>query len=78
MPCDFSVMAVDGMHGDGNVNNFVLFLNSFLSYLLLFVICVAVIIIAVLLGIRLRKNKDAREASIQAAAGDSGDAAARS
>ncbi|MBQ8946792.1 MAG: hypothetical protein IJ058_08280 [Lachnospiraceae bacterium] len=54
------------------MNNLILFLNSFLSYLLLFVICVAVIIIAVLLGIRLRKNKDARESGAAVSAADAG------
>lgn len=44
------------------MDNLILFLNSFMSYLLLFIICVAVIIVAVLIGIKLRKNKDAKEA----------------
>lgn len=42
--------------------NLIAFLNAFLSYLLLFVICVAVVIIAVKLGITMRKKKDAKEA----------------
>ena len=46
------------------MDNLVLFLNSFLSYLLLFVICVAVIIVAVLIGVKLRRNKDAKDAAM--------------
>ena len=44
------------------MNNLILFTNAFLNYLLLFVICVCVIIAAVLIGIRLRKAKDAKDA----------------
>lgn len=46
------------------MDNLILFLNSFLSYLLLFVICVAVIIVAVLIGVKLRRNKDAKDAAM--------------
>jgi len=42
------------------MNNLILFINSFLSYLLVFVIAIAVIIVAILIGIKLRKNKDAK------------------
>ena len=42
--------------------NLIAFINSFLSYLLLFGICVAVVIAACLIGVRLRRNKDAKEA----------------
>ncbi|MGN0307190.1 MAG: hypothetical protein ACI4DN_03125 [Lachnospiraceae bacterium] len=38
------------------------FINTFLSYLLLFLIIVVLAIIAVFIGIRLRKNKDAKSA----------------
>ncbi|MBQ7839753.1 MAG: hypothetical protein IJ390_04600 [Lachnospiraceae bacterium] len=50
--------------------NLIAFLNSFLSYLLLFAVCVAVILIAVKLGIMLRKNKDAKTALEAAEATD--------
>ena len=40
--------------------NIIAFTNSFLSYLLLFCICVAVVIIACVIGVKLRKNKDAK------------------
>lgn len=46
----------------------VAFLNSFLSYLLVFVIFVAVIAIGVTLGIKLRRKKDAKEALLQSSA----------
>ncbi len=42
------------------MNNLILFLNSFLSYLLLFVIMVALVVIACVIGVKLRKSKDAR------------------
>ena len=48
------------------------FLNSFISYLLLFIICVAVVCVAVKLGITMRRNKDAKDA-LTAASGDSAD-----
>lgn len=38
------------------------FINSFLSYLLLFAVCVAVVIAAVMIGIKLRKRKNQQEA----------------
>ena len=43
------------------MNNFALFFNSFLSYLLLFVIIVAVAGIAMFIGIKMRKKKKAEE-----------------
>ncbi len=45
------------------MTNLVLFLNSFLSYLLLVVVFVLVIGIAVFIGIKLRRNKNAKEAA---------------
>lgn len=39
----------------------ILFMNSFLSYLLVFVIIVILILIAVFIGIKMRKSKDAKE-----------------
>lgn len=43
------------------MNNFALFFNSFLSYLLLFVIIVAVAGIAMFIGIKMRKKKNVEE-----------------
>lgn len=45
------------------MTNFVLFLNSFLSYLLLVAVFALVIGIAVFVGITLRRNKNAKEAA---------------
>ncbi len=42
------------------MNNLILFFNSFLSYLLLFVIMVALVVIACVIGVKLRKSKDAK------------------
>lgn len=44
------------------MTNLVAFLNSFLSYLLLFAVCVIVVVVAVKIGITMRKNKDAKDA----------------
>ncbi len=44
------------------MNNLILFLNSFLSYLLVFIIIIAVVLLAVFIGIKLRKNSDAKAA----------------
>jgi len=43
-----------------------LFLNSFLSYLLLYIIFGACIVAAVFAGIKVRKNKNAKEAAVTA------------
>ncbi len=43
------------------MNNFALFFNSFLSYLLLFAVIVAVAGIAMFIGIKMRKKKNAEE-----------------
>ncbi len=43
--------------------DFTLFLNSFLSYLLLFVLIAVLAVIAVAIGITMRKKKNAREAA---------------
>ena len=40
------------------MTNVILFLNSFLSYLLLFVLIVALVIIACVIGAKWRKSKD--------------------
>ena len=49
------------------MNNLVLFINSFLSYLLVFGVFVAVIILSCVCGVTLRKikNKNAGTASIE-------------
>lgn len=52
-----------GRVGTGNMNNLILFLNSFLSYLLLMLVAVALVGVAIFIGIRLRKSKDAKEAA---------------
>ena len=44
------------------MNNLILFTNAFLSYLILFVICTGIVIAAVLIGAKLRKAKDAKDA----------------
>lgn len=44
------------------MTNLILFLNSFLSYLLLFVLIVALVIVACVIGVKWRKNKDAKAA----------------
>ncbi|MCM1253721.1 MAG: hypothetical protein NC321_12945 [Clostridium sp.] len=40
------------------MNNIILFLNSFFSYLLLFVLIIALVIIACIIGAKWRKSKD--------------------
>ena len=42
------------------MNNLILFFNAFLSYLLLFVIIVALVIIACVIGVKWRKSKNAK------------------
>lgn len=42
--------------------NLILFVNSFLSYLLLFVLIVALVIVACVIGVKWRKSKDAKAA----------------
>lgn len=44
--------------GDEQMTNVILFLNSFLSYLLLFILIVALVIIACVIGVKWRKSKD--------------------
>lgn len=45
-----------------DMNNLILFVNSLLSYLLVFVVIVIVAGIAVFIGITMRKKKNAQEA----------------
>lgn len=42
------------------MNNLILFLNSFLSYLLLFLIMAGLVVLACVLGVKLRKYQDAK------------------
>lgn len=42
------------------MNNLILFINSFLSYLLLFVIMIGLVVIACVIGVKMRKSKDAK------------------
>ena len=51
--------------GMETMGNLVAFLNSFLSYLLLFGVFVVIVIIAVAIGITLRKSKDTKEAAME-------------
>ena len=50
--------------------NLILFINSFLSYLLVFAVIVVVVAVAVAIGITLRKKKDAKEMALESAAAD--------
>ncbi|MBQ7065731.1 MAG: hypothetical protein IJN92_02825 [Lachnospiraceae bacterium] len=45
------------------MNNLILFVNSFLSYLLLFVIMIGLVVIACIIGVKMRKSKDAKLAA---------------
>ena len=54
------------------MTNLVLFLNSFLSYLLLVAVFVLVIGVAVFLGIRLRTRANIKEAAFAAENTDTG------
>lgn len=45
------------------MTNLILFINSFLSYLLLFALIVALVIVACVIGVKWRKSKDAKAAS---------------
>lgn len=58
------------------MNNLILFLNAFLSYLLLFAFIVVLVIIASVIGIKWRKSKDAKlaaagEGAVEQTASDS-------
>lgn len=48
--------------GCEKMTNLILFVNSFLSYLLLFVLIVALVIVACVIGVKWRKSKDAKAA----------------
>lgn len=42
------------------MQNLILFINAFFSYLLVFVVIIILVIVAILIGVRLRKAKDAK------------------
>lgn len=42
------------------MTNLILFLNAFLSYLLIFVFIIVLVIAACIIGVKWRKNKDAK------------------
>ncbi len=44
------------------MTNLILFVNAFLSYLLIFVLIIALVIVACLIGVKWRKSKDAKAA----------------
>lgn len=43
------------------MNNLILFTNAFLSYLLVFLVFAVLIVVAVLVGIKVRKNKNKKD-----------------
>lgn len=51
------------------MTNLILFVNSFLSYLLCFLLIVALVVVACIIGAKWRKSKDAK-ATAQAAVSD--------
>lgn len=44
------------------MTNLILFVNAFLSYLLIFVLIVALVIVACIIGVKCWKSKEAKEA----------------
>lgn len=48
------------------MTNLILFVNSFLSYLLCFLLIVALVIVACIIGAKWRKSKDAKAAAQEA------------
>lgn len=49
------------------MTNLILFVNAFLSYLLIFVLIVALVIVACIIGVKWRKSKDAKAALAEGA-----------
>lgn len=45
------------------MTNLILFVNSFLSYLMIFVLIIALVIVACVIGVKWRKSKDAKAAA---------------
>ena len=43
------------------MSSLIAFINAFLSWFLLFAVCVAVVVIAAFIGIALRRRKDAKD-----------------
>ncbi len=54
------------------MTNLILFVNAFLSYLLLFVLIVALVIVACVIGVKWRKSKDAKAALAESVDGEIG------
>ncbi len=54
------------------MTNLILFVNAFLSYLLVFVLIVALVIVACVIGVKWRKSKDAK-AALETQAGAAGE-----
>lgn len=44
------------------MSNLILFVNAFLSYLLVFLFIIAVVVVACIIGVKWRKSKDAKAA----------------
>lgn len=44
------------------MTNLILFVNAFLSYLLIFVLIIALVVVACIIGVKWRKSKDAKAA----------------
>lgn len=55
------------------MTNLILFINSFLSYLLVVAVFIVVIAAAIFAGIKLRRNKNAKEAAENAETGKAGE-----
>lgn len=52
------------------MTNLILFVNAFLSYLLVFVLIIVLVIAACVIGVKWRKSKDAKAALQEAAQAD--------
>jgi hypothetical protein len=49
------------------MNNLIVFTNTFLSYLLVFFVFIAIIMVAVIIGKKLRMNKDMKTEALEGA-----------
>ncbi|MBD5450610.1 MAG: hypothetical protein HDR28_10765 [Lachnospiraceae bacterium] len=47
------------------MNNLILFVNAFLSYLLVFVLIIALVIVACIIGVKCWKSKDTKEVTAE-------------
>ncbi len=55
------------------MTNLIYFLNAFLSYLFVFILIVALVIVACIIGVKWRKSKDAKAAqNVDKSTGSSG------